>query len=196
MSQQSLCADDSREQRAKCSYQHEHLATAARVNNPAACREGVDLEVINKYSDMVYRMAYSMVKNKFDAEDIHQEVFVRYLKKHPEFESAEHEKAWFLRVTINLCKNLWKTAWKQKVVSLGEHDLEEETKEQKEAREDEIIEIVKQLPRKYRMVIHLFYYEELSIDEISKVLNTKPSTVRTHLTRGRARLKELLKEDS
>lgn len=151
-----------------------------------------DLEVINQYSDMVYRMAYSMVKNKFDAEDIHQEVFIRYLKKHPAFESAEHEKAWFLRVTINLCKNLWKTAWKQKVVSLGEHDWEEETEE----REDEIIEIVKQLPQKYRMVIHLFYYEELSIEEISKVLHTKPSTVRTRLTRGRAKLKELLREDS
>ena len=170
MSRQSLCADDS--------------------------REGVDLEVINLYSDMVYRMAYSMVKNKFDAEDIHQEVFVRYLRKHPAFENAEHEKAWFLRVTINLCKNLWKTAWKQKIVSLGERDLEEEAGERGKAREDELIEIVKQLPQKYRMVIHLFYYEELSVEEISKVLGIKPSTVRTHLTRGRARLKELLKGDS
>ena len=69
-----------------------------------------DLEIIEKYSDMVYRMAYSMVKNRFDAEDIHQEVFMKYLKKTPVFENTDHEKAWFLRVTVNHCKNLWKSA--------------------------------------------------------------------------------------
>ena len=154
-----------------------------------------DLKIIEKYSNMVYRMAYSLVKNKYDAEDIHQEVFVRYITKKPQFEDAGHEKAWFLRVTINLCKNLWKTAWKQKVVAWSE-DLEETEifEESGEVEEDGIIEIVKQLPQKYRVVIHLFYYEELSIEEISRVLQVKPATVRTHLTRARAKLKKLLKE--
>ena len=82
-----------------------------------------DFTVIQRYSDMVYRLAFSLVKNKYEAEDIHQEVFVRYLCKKPLFESAEHEKAWFLRVTINLCKNLWKTAWKQKFTQLDEADI-------------------------------------------------------------------------
>lgn len=153
-----------------------------------------DLDMINKYSDMVYRMAYSLVKNKYDAEDIHQEVFVRYIKKRPEFASEDHEKAWFLRVTVNLCKNLWKTAWRQKVVSMGE-DLEEniESIEATEAsQENEIIEVVKKLPHKYRVVIHLFYYEELSVEEIAGVLQMKPATVRTHLTRARAKLKVML----
>lgn len=167
-----------------------------------------DLYIINKYSDMVYRMAYSLVKNKYDAEDIHQEVFVRYIGRKPKFESEDHEKAWFLRVTINLCKNLWKTAWRQKVISLGE-DLEEnvealntmdnrnsmngmETTES--AEENALIDAVKKLPQKYRVVIHLFYYEELSIDAISKVLQMKPATVRTHLTRARAKLKRMLEE--
>lgn len=151
-----------------------------------------DYMLIEKYSPVVYRMAYSMVKNTQDAEDIHQEVFVKYLAKRPEFASEGHAKAWFLRVTINLAKNLWKTAWRQKVVSLGEADREEE-EPQKE--EDKLIETVKRLPQKYRTVVHLFYYEEYSLEEIADILKAKPSTVRTRLTRARQKLRELLKED-
>lgn len=152
-----------------------------------------DLEIISKYSDTVYRMAYSMVKNKYDADDIHQEVFVRYINKRPEFESTEHENAWFLRVTVNLCKNLWKTAWKRKVVSMEELPEGTGMPEGTEIPEENpVIEAVRKLPQKYRAVIHLFYYEEMSVEEISKVLHVKPSTVRTHLTRARAKLKGLL----
>ena len=150
-----------------------------------------DLEIIEKYSDMVYRMAYSMVKNRFDAEDIHQEVFMKYLKKKPVFENTDHEKAWFLRVTVNHCKNFWKSAWIQKVIGLEEHEMSAE----QEDVHDELIDTVKKLPQKYRAVIHLFYYEELSVEEIGKVLGEKPSTVRTRLTRARSKLKELLEED-
>lgn len=149
-----------------------------------------DLDMIRRYSDMVYRMAYSMLKHEQDAEDIHQEVFLKYLKKRPSFENAEHEKAWFLRVTVNLCKNCWKTAWRQKVTGLGEEVFVKRAEE----KPDELVEVVKQLPQKYRAVIHLFYYEELSVGEISGILGVKPSTVRTQLTRARERLKELLKE--
>ncbi|MBQ7776669.1 MAG: sigma-70 family RNA polymerase sigma factor [Lachnospiraceae bacterium] len=153
-----------------------------------------DLAMIEKYSNMVYRMAYSMVKNPQDAEDIHQDVFVKYIGKRPVFESENHAKAWFLRVTINTAKNLWKTAWKQKVVSLVDYDLEEQAAPMQ--KEDSLIQVVKQLPQKYRTVIHLFYYEELSVEEIATLLKAKPSTVRTQLTRARSRLKELLKEDT
>lgn len=152
-----------------------------------------DLAVIEKYSDMVYRMAYSMVKNPQDAEDIHQDVFVKYITKRPDFESEEHEKAWFLRVTINMVKNLWKTAWKRKVVSLFDNTIEEQMEPIQE--DEALIEVVKQLSQKYRVVIHLFYYEELSVEEIANLLKEKPSTVRTQLTRARRRLKEMLKED-
>ncbi len=152
-----------------------------------------DLAVIEKYSDMVYRMAYSMVKNPQDAEDIHQDVFVKYITKRPDFESEEHEKAWFLRVTINMVKNLWKTAWKRKVVSLFDNTIEEQMEPIQE--DEALIEVVKQLSQKYRVVIHLFYYEELSVEEIANLLKEKPSTVRTQLTRARRQLKEMLKED-
>lgn len=167
------------------------------------------LQTIEQYSPMVYRLAYSLVKSKYDAEDIHQEVFVRYITKKPDFESSEHEKAWFIRVTTNLCKNWWKTAWKRKVISLTElaEDYGEcgETEEGVNApgggqhygmtEESTIVKIVKKLPQKYRVVIHLFYYEELSIEEIARVLDRKPSAVRTQLTRARRKLGELLKED-
>lgn len=152
-----------------------------------------DFAVIQKYSDMVYRFAYSLVKDKYDAEDIHQEVFVKFICTHPKFKNTEHEKAWFLRVTINLCKNLWKTAWKQKMISFLDSEAKEPVIEIN--KEDNIIEIVKQLPQKYKVVIHLFYYEELSIDEISQVLKLRPSTIRCQLTRARKKLKELIKED-
>lgn len=153
-----------------------------------------DLEVIEKYSNAVYHMAYSLVKNKYDADDIHQEVFAIYIVKRPKFENAEHERAWFMRVTVNLCKNLWKTAWRQKVVSLDE-DFEEYIEMASELKDDGIIDVVRTLPFKYRTVIHLFYYEEFSIKEISDILKMKPSTVRTHLTRARAKLKELLEKE-
>ncbi|MBD5461240.1 MAG: sigma-70 family RNA polymerase sigma factor [Lachnospiraceae bacterium] len=151
-----------------------------------------DLEVIKKYSDMVYRMAFSLLKNRYDAEDIHQDVFVQYLKKRPKFENSEHERAWFLRVTVNLCRNFWKKAWRQREVGLVEEELDGRTAAGAEETEDEIIGLVKRLPRKYRIVIHLFYYEELSTEEIAKVLGMKPSTVRTQLTRAREKLKVLL----
>lgn len=148
-----------------------------------------DLAVIERCSDMVYRMAFSLIRDRYDAEDIHQEVFVRYLRKRPEFENEEHEKAWFLRVTINLCKNFWRTAWRRRTVDLEEAEAEPDKRE--DGRDDEIIHMVKRLPQKYRIVIHLFYYEELSVSEISELLHVKPSTVRTHLTRARAKLKIL-----
>lgn len=94
---------------------------------------------------------------------------------------------------MNLCKNLWKTAWKRKVIGGYEEREEGQTVEWQE--EDSLIDVVKKLSQKYRVVIHLFYYEELSIEEIAKILHAKPSTVRTQLTRARQQIKKLLEED-
>lgn len=156
-------------------------------------------EMINRNSDMVYRLAFSMVKSVQDAEDVHQEVFIRYIRTNPLFESREHERAWFIRVTTNLCKNLWKSAWRQKMVSM---DSLEETQEgnayvQQSLNEEEelLVETVKRLPFKYRVVVHLFYYEEMGLEEIAQALNLKSSNVRTRLTRARKMLREWLKED-
>lgn len=149
-------------------------------------------QVIEEYKFTVYRLAYSLVKDPYDADDIYQEVFLKYLKKKPVFHSKEHEKAWFMRVTVNACKNFWKSAWQSRVEGIGEQDF---SAYQPQEESEGLIETVKMLPEKYRVVIHLFYYEELSVEEIGHVLKRKPSTVRTQLTRARSLLKEILKED-
>lgn len=145
--------------------------------------------VVRAYSDMVYRLAFSQTRDRSTADDIYQEVFFRYIKKDPEFETEEHRKAWFIRVTINCCKKLWASSWIKKTVALDEN-IAFESKE-----ENYLHHELRKLPMKYRAVVHLFYYEDLSIETISKTLNRKPSTIRTQLTRARYKLKEILKED-
>lgn len=156
-------------------------------------------KVIRRNSETVYRLAYSLVRTRADADDIYQEVFLRYVRKAPVFDSMKHERAWFMRVTINCCKNLWKSPWMQRRSALEDDALEREASQEEAAcgttEEDSLlIETVKQLPEKYRAVIHLFYYEELSVEEIGKITNSKASTVRTRLTRARRQLKSLLRE--
>ena len=154
-------------------------------------------ESIERYTDMVYRLAFSMMKNKYDADDIHQEVFVQYISHYPKLESEEHKKAWLIRVTVNTCKNWWKSAWQRKVCGMLERQEVLESEEailQWEMRYP-IMEQVRNLPQKYKAVIHLFYYEEMSIKEIAEVLELKESNVRARLTRARQKLKEVLKED-
>jgi len=151
-------------------------------------------ESIEKYTDMVYRLAFSMMKNKYDADDIHQEVFVQYISNYSMLESEEHKKAWLIRVTINTCKNWWKSAWQRKVSGLLDGQavaVQDESVLQWEMQYP-VVEQVRKLPQKYKAVIHLFYYEEMSIKEIAEVLGVKESNVRARLTRARQKLKELL----
>lgn len=151
-------------------------------------------EVIRRNSDTVYRLAYSLVRTRADADDIYQEVFLRYVRKTPVFDSAEHERAWFMRVTVNCCKNFWKSPWIKRR-SAYEDDMPGQSAAGKTGEEDALlIETVKRLPEKYRAVIHLFYYEQLPVEEIARITKSKAATVRTRLTRARRRLKELFEE--
>ena len=144
--------------------------------------------MIEKYADMVYRIALTRTNNKHDSEDIFQEVFLRVTKKMPVFESKEHEKAWIIRVTINCSNTLLTSSWKTKTQEL-EENIEFETKES----HDVYYEVAK-LPKKYRTVIYLFYYEGYKINEISKILNTNESTITTWLARAREKLKKNMSE--
>lgn len=146
-------------------------------------------KVIKFYADMVYRLAFARTGTKCDADEVFQEVFMRYIKKQPVFKNEEHRKAWLIRVTINCSNQLWNSAWKRKIEPLAEN-IPFETKD-----DIDLYNELQQLPKKYREVIHLFYYEDMSLDEISQTLNRKNSTVRTQLTRARALLKNVLKED-
>jgi RNA polymerase sigma-70 factor (ECF subfamily) len=146
-------------------------------------------DVIKVYSNMVYRQAFSYTRNKTDADDIYQEVFLRYIKKKPQFESEKHREAWLIRVTINCCKKMRVSAWKNKIVPLEDNIIFESEEENSLHYE------LMKLPVKYRTVIHLFYYENFSAEEIGSILKQKPSAVRMQLTRARRRLKEILKEE-
>lgn len=145
--------------------------------------------VIRFYSKMVYRLAFARTGTRHDADEVFQEVFLRYLKKQPVFKEEEHRKAWLIKVTINCSKKLWNSAWRKRTQPLEETMMFE-------TREDQgLYEQLQRLPAKYREVIHLFYYEDMSLEEISRVLNRKNATIRTQLTRARAMLKTILKED-
>jgi len=146
-------------------------------------------DIVVKYSNMVYRLAISHMRNKSDADDVYQEVFFRYIRKNPIFESEEHRKAWLIRVTTNCCKKIYASAWTRRVVPLDE-SIVFESKE-----ENRLFYDLQKLPMKYRAIIHLFYYEDMSINEICLALNKKPSAVKMQLMRARAKLKEILGED-
>jgi RNA polymerase sigma-70 factor (ECF subfamily) len=146
-------------------------------------------EVIDKYSNMVYRLALANMKTKYDAEDVFQDVFLRYIQKPRTFESEEHRKAWLIRVTINRCRSLW-AVWFRKLKSFSEAMVFETNEE------NDLSEYLALLPQKYRSVIHLFYSEDLSVKEISGILGVKESTIRTRLTRARCILGKKLRGGS
>lgn len=139
--------------------------------------------IIEKYSNMVYRLAIARTKNKEDAEDVFQDVFLKLSKKLPEFQNETHEKAWLIRVTINLTNNLFQSAYYKKNVP-----LEEELKFEDKEVSDVYFQVLN-LPMKYRTIIHLFYYEGFSIKEIAGVLHTNENTIKTRLSRAREQLK-------
>lgn len=145
-------------------------------------------QITEKYFDNVYRLALSRTGNKSDAEDVTQEVFVRFLKTDTHFFSEEHAKAWLIKVTVNCSKNVFLSSHYKKTVPL----TEEISFSQPEL--EELYLVVARLPLKYRTVIHLFYYEDMSIESISKCLKMKESTVKSQLHRGRELLKTMLKD--
>lgn len=144
-----------------------------------------------KYKDILYRIAFSNMKSKADAEDVVQEAFCRYLKARPVFDSENHEKAWFIRVVINICYDIQKSAWFSKTVAFDEVP-EWEMKHFKLPfiEEDETLWHVMELPVGYRNPLYLFYYEDYSIKEIARIMELEEGTVKTRLRRGRELIKE------
>ncbi len=147
-------------------------------------------EIIQKYKDLVYRIAFTYCKNHIDTDDVFQDVFLRYFRKNPEFKSDEHEKAWFIRVTINSSKNFLTSSWRKNNVPLDESIIFEDKDTLN------LFEEIKRLSSKYSIVIFLYYYEGYKIMEISKLLKISESSVKQRLSRARKKLKiELTKEN-
>lgn len=147
---------------------------------------------LGRYSDTVRRLCMVHLKNIADTEDIFQTVFLKYALSSAEFESREHEKAWFIRVTINACRDLLRSFFRRHTVSLDElteqaAPLEEDNRE--------VLEAVLSLPLKYKEAVYLHYYEDYTAPEIAKILGKNVNTVYTLLNRARGMLKEKLGGD-
>lgn len=143
-------------------------------------------EAFKKHSDMVYRLAFARVKNKYDADDILQEVFLRFIKHKNKVTNDEHLKALLIRITINCSKSMLSSSWFKRTQPLSESlSITDEY--------SDTLDAVMRLPQKYRTVIHLHYYMGFSVDEIAVILKSKPSTVKSRLHRARQKLKLDLK---
>lgn len=149
-------------------------------------------ELAALYQNNLFAAAFSICKNTQDAEDVIQDTFVQYYTTKKEFEDEQHIRAWLIRVAVNKAKNITRTFWRRNKVSIEDY-METLTFETPEA--GNLFETVMQLPEKYRIVIHLYYYEDYSVNEIAGILKLSESNVKTRLLRGRAMLKEVLKEE-
>ncbi|MDE7228902.1 MAG: sigma-70 family RNA polymerase sigma factor [Oscillospiraceae bacterium] len=156
-------------------------------------------EVMRHYTPTVYRIAFTRLGNAADAEDVSQDVFVRYFKADLTFESEEHRKAWLLHCAVNCANSFASSAWKRHnrdlegLEQIPDERSVEESAERSEARES-VLKAVMQLPPKYRTVVYLFYFEDLSTMQISNVIKVRESTVRSQLSRAREQLKKMLKK--
>lgn len=159
------------------------------INLPKRSEEEVE-EVLRLYSDMVYKIALSYMKNVQSAEDAYQNTFLRYMESDKVFSSEEYRKAWLIRVTFNECKKIYRQAFYRYTVPI--ESVSESMLEIPEYHMDEVWDEIMKLPLKYRKVLHLFYYEEMSVRQISEILRVKEGTVTSQLSRARQMLKRCL----
>ena len=145
---------------------------------------------IDLYADMVRRICMVHLKNQADTEDIFQTVFLKDLLSPTAFESPEHEKAWFIRVTVNACKDLLRSVFRSRTVSLEELSPQYAAGLTDDSRE--VWRAVLALPPKYRQVLYLRYYEDYEVHEIAALLGQSPALVSTHLARAKAKLRQQL----
>lgn len=148
---------------------------------------------IERHADTVRRLCMIHLKNYADTEDIFQRVFLKYVLSSVSFENEEHERAWFIRVTINACKDLLKNFFRSHTVSM-EEVLEQPAEIEQDHRE--VLEAVLSLPARYRDVVYLYYYEEYTAPQIGRILGKNVNTIYTLLNRAKKILREKLGGDA
>lgn len=159
-----------------------HRVDRVQINNQAE-------RLLKEYGNSILRLAYSYLHHINDAEDVLQDTIIQYIRSNPSFESPRHEKAWLMRVAINISKNRIIYNKKRETIEIDENLFIEEEQDLKF-----VWDAVKSLPPKYREVIHLFYHEGYTTAQIADILSKNEATVRSLLYRGRGKLKEILKE--
>lgn len=150
--------------------------------------DGEEVErIVKRYAAPIYRLAYARTGNHADAQDVMQEVFLRLLRANPALESEDHCRAWLLRVAANCANDLFRAPWRRsQPLSEGLPAPEPET--------GGVLEAVLALPGKYRIPVHLYYYEGLSVAEIAAALGRSEGVVKTRLFRARGMLRLALEE--
>lgn len=161
-------------------------------------------DIVRRHSAMVYRLAFSRLRNAADAEDVCQTVFLRLYSAAPTFADTEHERAWLLRTTVNCCTDLHRSAWRRHVTTdeqakvAAQRSMDEAALRRQRAStaQDDLAERIgtamEALSAKQRTAVHLLYFEELTCDEIAETTGECPATVRSHLRRARKTLQRLL----
>ena len=152
-------------------------------------------ELLDMYSATIYRIAYSRTQNKADAEDITQNVFLKYISADKKFRDEEHRKAWLIRVAVNCTNDFVTSAHYRHKADMEEIPEESVEYSYRLEEKSEVYYAVQSLPEKYRVPIHLFYYEDMSIAQIAAATGEKQTTIKSQLSRGRDMLKKILKED-
>lgn len=142
-----------------------------------------------RFAPAIYRLAYARTGSRADAEDVMQEVFLRLVRHRPVFDSEAHARAWLLKVASNCATDLFRLPWRRR-----EEPLEEDVSAPEEPGEGSVTEAVLSLPSKYRIPIHLYYYEGYSVAEIADITGKREGTIKSHLSRARALLRDKLKE--
>ena len=160
--------------------------------NDFLCTDDFITKTVELYSDMMYKVAFNITKNNEDAFNVCQDVFVRLIRSKHKIKSKEHLKAWLLRATVNCSKSLCKQAYTRHYMSADELNnyITIECNEK-----SELFDAVMSLPDKYSTVIHLFYYEDLKIEQIAGVLKITKSAVKSRLHRGREQLKQIFERE-
>lgn len=146
-------------------------------------------QAIERYSDMIYRIAITITGNEEDAKDVFQETFLRLVRNQDKITSEEHLKAWLIRVVTNCAKTVASSSWNRKTQGLDKEEGQEAVFEQEE---NDLLSELQKLPEKYSVVLYLYYYEGYSIKEIGKLLEKNENSVKTLLNRGRSLLRKKL----
>ena len=146
--------------------------------------------ILNNYGDMLYRLCLLMLKSESDAEDAVQETMIKYFRKAPAFKDSDHAKAWLIRVATNQCRDMLRFWQRHPLI-----DGEQVGKIAWESPDSTILEALKALPEKFRLVLTLYYIEELEIEEIAKIIGRTPSAVKMRLQKGRKLLEKIYREE-
>ncbi len=154
------------------------------MEQPLGTDDAVSI-AIEKYADMVRRICFLYLSNYADVEDVFQEVFLKFFLNKASFQNEEHQKAWLCRVTFNKCKDVCKSFWKKRVVSIDENDVPYNNIEERE-----LISAVLQLPPDDKELVYWHYFEGRTIPEIAAYMKKNPNTVYSQLRRVKARLKQ------